>query len=40
MGDTMQNILMLVLSLIVIGTQAGVLIWFFRKIKTLVDHHD
>ncbi|MDA0322749.1 MAG: hypothetical protein O2923_08550 [Verrucomicrobia bacterium] len=39
MSDTLQNILMLILSLLVLGTQAGVLIWFFRKIKTLTEHH-
>jgi hypothetical protein len=39
MSDTLQNALMLILSLLVLATQAGVLIWFFRKIKTLTDHY-
>ena len=38
MSDTLQNALMLILSLLVLATQAGVLIWFFRKIKTLTDY--
>lgn len=40
MSNTLQNILMAVLSVVVIATQAGVLIWFFRKLGTLTEHHE
>lgn len=34
------EILMLVLCIIVVGSQAGILIWFLRRIKQLTEHHD
>ena len=34
------EILMLVLCIIVVGCQAGILIWFLRRIKNLTEHHD